>query len=164
MCLSRQIYRLGRGPDLPACYFYELSIRHTRTCSSRRSLIHAPDSSDYPPRQGGSAGALPIRARRPWGDDGGCPAGCWQLGFDAGRLLRFDNGSGRTRGRNRAVLPIAKAAVNQPRRRVCRLSWTGRLIASGNSRARLGNGASAEPPNSGFYCSTTRAEAGRGAS
>ena len=85
--LAHQLDRLGGGIERPACYFYDLSIRHEdmhveALVYTRQTLGYArPESLGEPATH--RAGA--------WGGDVEVPGGRWRLGSTAGDGFIFDN-------------------------------------------------------------------------
>jgi gamma-glutamyl hercynylcysteine S-oxide synthase len=104
--LSHQIDRLGGGVDRPACYFYELSIRHEdmhveALAYTRQTLGYArPQVLGRPAAD--RAGA--------WEGDVAVPGGYWQLGSTSADGFVFDNEKW-AHDVETAPFHIAKAAV-----------------------------------------------------
>src|SRR5215831_3981608 len=134
--LGRQLDRLGGGIELPACYFYDLSIG-TRICTSRRSSIRDRRSDTRGPnvlaiRQVIAPGHGEATSR--------CPAGAGGSARPPPMASFSTTRSGRTRSTSRrSGLPRRRLRMpSLPR------SSTTAVIAGGNSGARrAGPGASA---------------------
>jgi iron(II)-dependent oxidoreductase len=85
--LCRQAERLGRGVDLPACYFYELSIRHEDM--HVEALAYTRQTLGYARPQG--LGWRAADRAGVWDGDVAVPGGCWQLGSTPADGFVFDN-------------------------------------------------------------------------
>ena len=85
--LERQLDRLGGAVDLPARYFYELSIRHEdmhveALAYTRQTLAYARPQD---------LGSLPLQAAGAWPGDVDIPSGTWRLGSTTDDGFIFDN-------------------------------------------------------------------------
>jgi gamma-glutamyl hercynylcysteine S-oxide synthase len=85
--LCRQIDRLGGGIELPACYFYELSIRHEDM--HVEALAYTRQTLGYARPQG--LGRPAADRAGAWGGDVAVPGGHWQLGSTPADGFVFDN-------------------------------------------------------------------------
>jgi len=85
--LGRQLDRLGGGIELPACYFYDLSIRHEDM--HVEALVYARQTLGYArPERLGDPASHRAGAR---GGDVEVPGGRWRLGSTAADGFIFDN-------------------------------------------------------------------------
>jgi iron(II)-dependent oxidoreductase len=85
--LERQLDRLGGAVDLPARYFYELSIRHEdmhveALAYTRQTLAYARPQD---------LGSPPLQAAGEWPGDVDIPGGNWRLGSTTDDGFIFDN-------------------------------------------------------------------------
>jgi iron(II)-dependent oxidoreductase len=85
--LERQLDRLGGAVDLPARYFYELSIRHEdmhveALAYTRQTLAYARPQD---------LGSPPLQAAGDWPGDVDIPGGNWRLGSTTDDGFIFDN-------------------------------------------------------------------------
>src|SRR6185436_11582852 len=85
--LSHQIDRLGGGVDHPACYFYELSIRHEDM--HVEALAYTRQTLGYARLQG--LGRPAADRAGAWEGDVAVPGGYWQLGSTSADGFVFDN-------------------------------------------------------------------------
>jgi len=85
--LGRQLDRLGGGIELPACYFYDLSIRHEDM--HVEALVYTRQTLGYarPERLGDPAS----HRAGAWRGDVEVPGGRWRLGSTAADGFIFDN-------------------------------------------------------------------------
>jgi iron(II)-dependent oxidoreductase len=85
--LSRQVDRLGGGVELPACYFYDLSIRHEDMHDE--ALAYTRQTHGYARPQG--LGDRATHGAGAWAGDVDVPGGRWQLGSTPADGFVFDN-------------------------------------------------------------------------
>jgi hypothetical protein len=104
--LSHQIDRLGGGVDRPACYFYELSIRHEDM--HVEALAYTRQTLGYARPQG--LGRPAADRAGAWEGDVAVPGGYWQLGSTSADGFVFDNEKW-AHDVETAPFHIAKAAV-----------------------------------------------------
>src|ERR1700746_1528837 len=104
--LGRQLDRLGSGIELPACYFYDLSIRHEDM--HVEALVYTRQTLGYarPERLGDPAS----HRAGAWRGDVEVPGGRWRLGSTARGCVLFDKQK-RGAGVDIAPFRIAKAPV-----------------------------------------------------
>src|SRR6516164_6004441 len=85
--LEHEIEQLGRGIDLPASYFYELSIRHEDM--HVEALAYTRQTLSYP--RPANLGRPAVHGAGDWLGDVEIPAGTWRLGSSPNDGFVFDN-------------------------------------------------------------------------